>query len=136
MHTKFIIIVLLINVSFLQSSALSIEHDPLWDLPDLLPAPAPAPAAFVPWRDCALLREMLIAHREIRVHVEREPVLSHREHVQQQEIIVVTQPKRNKQKKQKQQYYNNNKNNNRADRQKHAQSNRRIQQPQQRGRKK
>lgn len=133
---KFIIIALLTSVSFIQSSALSIEHDPAWDLPDILPAPAPASAAFVPWRDCALLREMLRAHREIRAQVEREPVLSHREHVQQQEIIVVIQPKRNKQKKQKQKYYSNNKNNNRANRQKYAQSNRRIQQPQQRGRKK
>jgi len=111
---------------------LSIEHDPDFGLPDI------ALVEFVANQRILFLRGetgRMRAHRDafLGLQVEREPDPDQHQHFQQQEIA---QPRRNQQKKQKAKYYNNNKNNNRVDRQKHVQTNMRVHQPQQRGRKK
>lgn len=67
----------------------------------------------------------------VRVQHVMQPALPQQQQRPQLQAFVQPMPK--KQKKQKQQYFNNNKNNNRHDRQKHAQTNKRIHQPQRRG---
>jgi len=62
----------------------------------------------------------------VRIQLMREPVPFQQPRPQLQAVV---QPGCNKTKKQKRQYHNNN-NNNRADRQKHAQINMRVHQPQ------
>jgi len=80
-----------------------------------------------------LLYGMIRANIDAPVRVQHvmQPALPQQR--QRPELQIVVQPMPKKQKKQKQQYFNNNKNNNRHDRQKHAQTNKRIHQPQRRG---